>query len=437
MQFTGARAARSFATALLGFWCAAALVATHDGLFRAPAALADEAEDHAAELRELLKGGDEARVVAKVNALEKVTAKKVDEALLVVARANSMPGAAKSAMRVLGVHGDPSYVAWVKSRLPDKKMADEQRELMVAMLDSLPAARDALKPCLPSLSTFVDEYLKTRSDLTTRAIAAYGSVHDKAVIPALIGMLDRAENSNTGGGGGGRGSLTSPPPTMNAGGGGDDSRTHIEATKSAIIEALKSLTGADASNLQAWRMWWWKNEKTFRFPPKEPNWATITAYTDEISGLTLKRPAGTQPWAFEKCPFFGGRGRLKWQDEASLNACVDVIGYPRGDHAGAPEFAASVAETWRSADFSEFSEGYEPTVVARKIGGRAFSVLTARGVGNGSWSAWAECERRVYVATEGADAFLAIECAIRASVDEAVRNAFWANVEGSTFKPVK
>ena len=409
-------------------------VAVSSALAPVPSAFADDVDDRLAELRDLVRSGDEVRVMSKIAEFEKKKDKRIDDALMAVARASGMDKAAIAAMRVLATHRDPGFLGWAKSRLYDKKMAEDRSTFFCAILDALPRAGDGLKPHMKALSDCVAEYMKSRSDITTRAVAAYASVHDKVAIDGLIAMLEDSEGSAAGGGG--RGSLTTPPPTMNGGGGGNDSASNLQAAGDAIRTALKSLTGAEHGDSVRWKRWWWENQKTFKFAVAEgpePDWATLSEFTDDAYAFVLRKPAAGKLWLFEKCQFTGGRVRMKHNDPAGVPAQLEVMTYPKGANANAAAFAATLDEAWRKSEFSEFAADGEPVVKSRKLAGREFAVITAKGIGSGTWSAWGDCERRTYVTIVGGDTILAFEGAVRAECDPVLKAAFWSGIEGVTF----
>lgn len=405
----------------------------------APAASADEVDDEVAQLKDVVAGGDEPQIIARIKSLERRRDKRVDEALLGIVRTSKIDRVAAEAMRVLGARRDGDYLRWARSRLGDKKMVEEQNPRFCAMLDSLPPAGEALRPFLGELATCIDKYVKTRSEVTTRCIAAYAAVcSDKQVVPRLIRLLEDVEGAEGGGGGGGGGGGTRPEADIGrVSGGGSDPRANIQAAKDAIHQALKKITAADGGSVLDWKRWWFNNEKTFRPPTPEPDWANLEEYVDSWFGLTLKKPAVGKSWGWEKCPYTGGRARMRCTVTSELQACFDVITFPKDAHADAEAFAASALEQWKGAEFSEFSEGGQPELKKRRLGGREFAVLSAKGVGSSGWKDWNDCERRLYVTLAAPDTFLVIDAAARQVFNEAERTAFWASIEGMTFKPVK
>lgn len=425
------RAAVLIAAAAFGGATATCVVSPLNEVF------ADEVDDLVSDLKSLVAEGDDSKIAARVATFEKRKEKRIDDLLLVIARTSRLEASACAAMRVLGMHQDPGYLGWMKSKLYDKKMLEERPSQYCAMLDSLPPAGDALKPYLKDLSNCITEYMKTRPDVTTRAVTAYGAVHDKSVVLPLIAMLEKTE-TDAGGGGGGKGRQA---PQLDAsgmgGGGGSDFRGNLQSTGNRIIEVLKSLTGGEGGNSREWKNWWYTNEKSVRFPSPEPAWATISEFSDDWYGLVLKKPSVGALWGFEKCQFAGGRARLKCQDGTALNACVDVMTYPKGSIQSVQEFAQSVDEAWRRGEFAEFTEKGEPVVTKKRIGGREFAVVAARGTGAGSWKDWEGVERRVYVTMGDPNTVLALEAAVRESFDPAQKAAFWSALEGVAFKPVK
>jgi hypothetical protein len=402
-----------------------------------PAAFADDVDDAVANVQELARGGDEARLAAAITALEKRKDKRVDDALMALVRTSRLDAGVKAAMKVLALHKDPAYVTWARSKLADERMLEKRAGVYLAMLDSLPLASEALKPALPSLVRCVDDALKTRPDVSTRCIKAMGGCRDRDAVTTLIALLEKIEGSEGGGAGGGGGGGKPLPSPGRMSGGGADAGGNIQQAKDACAEALKALTGADGgATALSWKTWWFRNGKTFRFAAPEPDWATLVEFQDELTGVVVRKPEA-QGWVFERSQYAGGRARARPEGEGEVQACLDVMTYPKGAFTGSEAYVQFLDEEWRKREFAEFSEGGEPVVKTQRIGGREFVVITAKGVGAGAWKDWFTCERRVYVTSAGAEGFLALEASARETCPEAKRTALWAALESIAFKPVK
>ena len=412
---------------------------TTDAWMQIPDVFADDIDDQVTQLRELAAAGDDAGLVARIKGLERRRDKRVDDALMVVVRAPKVDAAAREAMRVLGLHGDPGYLGWAKSKLADKKMLEDRPDQYFGLLDSLAGAGGALKPYLRSVAECVSDNLTTKPDVARRAVTAYASAgSEKSVIDQLIDWLDKLESAAASGGGGRRGGLTSPPPESGKSGSGSAANT--QPVKDEVLKSLARLTGASADDSSAWRVWWAEHKASFKpAPPRaaEPDWALLEEFADDAFGFVLKKPVPPAVWGFERCEAPGGRVRLRFQDAAGQQARVDAVGFKKGRYATAGVFAQHVQEEWRKNDYSDFFGGGEPAVSTQQIGGREFTVIKARGVGAGAWKDWDGCERRLYVTALDADTFLSFEAVVRVGFAETQKAALWAAVEAVTFTNAK
>lgn len=412
------------------------------GAFVAPgpgtsALLADEIDDTVANLQVLAKAEDDTRLVQAVTATARTKEKRIDDALLAIVRTCRHDAGVKAAMKVLAAHKDPAFVTWARSKVNDERMLENRGSVYLAMLESLPAAAEAVKPAIPVLVNCADDRMKFRPDVATRAIKAIGGCPDKAAVEALILLLGKAEESEGGGGGGGGGSKPAPTPGR-VSGGGTDTRGNVQQAKDACIDALKALTGAQdgGSTALSWKFWWHQNGKTFRFPEPEPDWPNLAEFQDALTGVVVRKPE-PKGWVYEKSVYSGGRARVRPDVQGEMSACLDVMTYPKGAFADAAAYAQFLDEEWRKREFAEFAEGGEPAVAKRKIGGREFVVIAAKGLAAGQLKEWYSCERRVYVTLGAPDTFLALEGIVRETCPEAQRSALWAAMEGVTFKPPK
>lgn len=399
------------------------------------ALFAEEMDDRAAEIRDLVKAGDDTALVARIRGLDRTIDKRIDDSLMVVVRASGVDAATREAMRVLGLHGDTAYLAWAKSRLGDKKMSEDRPVEYMAMLDSLPAAGVALKPHLRAIAGEVSDTLTKEPDVARRLVAAYAAAGaEKPVIDSLVEWLQKLDRAATSGGGGQRGGLNSGPPEAGRGTSGGAKST--QAVKDEILARLADLTGTTESDADGWTLWWSAHRASFKpAPPKkpEPLWETLAEFADDTFGFVLRKPVPDKNWVFAKCDAEGGRVRLEFRDASGLMARVDVVASRREKSAAAASVAQRAGEAWKKSDFSDFFGGGEPAVAAEKIGGRDFSVVTARGIGAGDWSAWDGCERRLYVTLGDADTVLTFDTVARAGFAAAQKEALWACIRAVEF----
>lgn len=402
---------------------------------------ADAVDEQVAEFRRIVDSGDETQVISQIKAFARRRDKKIDAALVSFVRTLKMDIACREGMRVLALHGDAGYLGWVRSKLGDRRMLEEHAELYYAMLDSLPAAGNALKPHLGAIAECVSDSLTTKPDIMKRAVAAYASAgSEKFVIDQLIDWLDKTESGGTSGGGA-RGGVVIPPPGGSGGGGGGAGAGNAQMAKEQILAALRKLTESDHADAGGWKSWWSANKSSFKpqpARPPEPDWPLVREFTDDIFGFVLRKPNADKGWCFERCDAEGGRARLKFQPGPDVLARVDVVARRKPGCTSATAYAQHLDTQWRKSDFSEFFPGREPASRAVKIGGRDFVVVEAKGVAAGSWKDWDACERRTYLTQEGgADTYLCFEAVVRVGLPEAQRTALWSGIEATAFESAK
>lgn len=418
--------------AVLALLALAALGGTSAAYVALPAA-AVQAEDMAAAiaaLKEVVKAGDENKIIAKITELESKNDPALTEEFADIGRTAKSDRVAKSAMKAAAKNKSESLFKWLKSKTDDKDMAKDHPERYLGVLDSLafymPTNPD--KVALENLADVVKKYLASNPEISKRAITAYGSAREKPVVEQLIKWV--VETDNTRGGGSGSGKSASAQTRENYG-----------IAKSAALKALVALTGEEIEDPAAWEKWWKENGKTFTFPDAnaaEPDFATLTAYTDGAYGYTIKKPAD-KFWTFQKCEVAGGRVTLVYKDDKSVlwARCNAITLKTWGEASNAAQFMAWFDKSFRNDDFEQFAKGGEPKIEEKKIGGREFSVITARGLGKGSWKAWESCERRIYVTMVSTNRFLYFECAARAGAEDVNKQQFWAAMDGIAFKAAK
>lgn len=401
------------AAAVLGLAATSAVVP-------APAVLADDVDDAIVQLKELVKANDEGKAIAKITELETKMDGRVTDALADVAKAAKSDRVSKAAMKVAAQRKDPELSKWLKTKLDDKKMAEDHPERYLAVLDSVGFYGD--KSTMKPLEDVVKKYLPTNSNYSKAAIRAYGSIREKVAVEQLVKWLRQTENTRAGGQG----------ASMSA-----QTRDNYEAAKGAVLKALESLTLQDMGDAATWEKWWKENEKTYEFPDAnqaEVDYATLTEYTDRAYGFTVKKPPEGKFWAFAKSEAQGGRVMLHYRDDqgvlwARMNA---VVCKPWADVTTPETFAAYYDKLWQEKEFSDFSK--KPEIVAKKIGGRDFQAITARGLGADSWKNWESCERRVYITRVNPTLMLYFECVIRNGADDPLKASFWSTIEAMTFK---
>ncbi|MCG3134850.1 MAG: hypothetical protein HMLKMBBP_02254 [Planctomycetes bacterium] len=412
-------ASRTCLILALGLFAAPAAVAP----FAPAAAFADEIDDGLKTLAEKAKAGDENAAVAAIVAFDGKEDARITAALTDLAKSAKSEAVAIAAMKSAAKRKSADLAKWLKTKLEDKKMAEDHPNRYQAVLDSLAHCAD--KSHLAPLEDVVKKYFPTNPAYAGRAITAYGTVREKAVVDKLLEWLVLSENT--------RDNKMAAATKENYG-----------INKGMILKALTALTMQDIADSGTWREWWEKEKKTFTFPDpnvKEVDPAGLSEFTDHAYGWTMKKPEHAD-WKFEKFSEYGGRVMLHNTDEKNM-LWARVRVYARkaqADTGGTIEtFIKWFEKGWREghnkeegAEFEEFSR--QPAVEKKMIGGRELHVLSARGKGGGSWKWWSSCERRVYVFMPNKSLFVYWECVVNNAAEDPVKAALWQAVEGVTFK---
>lgn len=393
-----------------------------------PRALAADAIDEAlAKLDELLKAGDEGKILAFMIELEGKLDARVTAKLAEVARTHKSDRIAIHAMGQAASRKSPDLLKWLKSKVDDDKMLEKHPDRYKAVLRSL--ARYGDKGTLKGLEDVIKKYLGSNGEIASLALTAYGSVREKPVVDELIKWLTQTENTS----GGQSGRALS-----------DATREAYGISKQAILKALEDLTLQSIGDAKTWTEWWEANRKGFVFPdPNAPevDVTKLTEFTDPAYGWTMKKPEGAF-WKFEKQTEDGHRIEANFRDDKNVHwARVRAFVWKAYAEAPTPEakvkqavkfWTESTAE--RKAEFNGFSEGHAPKIETRKIGGKEFWVVTARGIGDGGWKGWEGCERRIYVHQLNTSLLLYIDVVVRSGAEEDVKKAVFGAAEGVTFK---
>lgn len=179
---------------------------------------------------------------------------------------------------------------------------------------------------------------------------------------------------------------------------------------------------------KSWQEFWEKRRKTFEFPDPnaaEVDPATLEEWSDVAYGYTVKKPEGGA-WAFKKTEFDAIRMRLEKLDEDEL-VMVRADFQIHNLSSQSPKTIKELAE-WYVKDFKEarFSDlrGQEPTLEERKIGGRDFWVVTAKGDSGGSYKGWGTAEMRAYL-TQVGHIVVRFEGTARLGAEPEDREALW------------
>lgn len=402
--------------------------ATAPGGFAVPAAHADAIDDSLKMLDDDMKSGDENKVTAKVTELTAAATldPRVAKAVLDVAKSNKLENSSIAAIKALGAKKDPELYKYIKSKVKDDKLAESHKTKYVAIIDALGNYGGDPKTALLDKGThgyladdIVKKFVMIDEALLKAAVRSYASIRDKGVIEKLIEWTAAGDN----------------PPRDNKV--SAETKAKYATLSAACRQALQNLTQLDIPTGAAWKEFWDKNAKTFVIPdpnaaPVDP--ATLEAYTDPAYGYTIKRPP--QPnWTFaEYKDTAGGRIILQnidpqgiWMARVRIRVLQKWAGVE--DTAG---YVNYFAEEWKKNDFSQISKG--PAIEVKKIGGRDFHVVTARGIGGGSWANWGSCERRIYVFAPVKGTFVEFEAIAGSVAEDPLKAAAWEAIEKMTFR---
>lgn len=410
-----------------GLFAMSVLPATAPRGFAVPAAQADAIDDSVKMLEDELKSGDENKVTAKVTELTAAATldPRVAKAVLEVAKTNKLENASIAAIKALGAKKDPELYKYLKSKVKDDKLLESHKTKYITIIDALGNYGGDPKTALLDKGThgyladdIVKKFVMVDEALLKAAVRSYASIRDKAVIAMLIEWTATGDN---------------PPRDSKV---SAETKAKYATLSAACRQALQNLTQLDIPTGAAWKEYWDKNAKTFVIPdpnaaPVDP--ATLESYTDPAYGYTIKKPAQPQ-WTFAEYKEGGGRITLQNIDPQGIwmaRVRIRVLQKWAGVEDTAA-YANYFAEEWKKNDFSQISKG--PTVEAKKIGGRDFHVVIARGIGGGSWANWGSCERRIYVYSPVKGTFVEFEAIAGSVAEDPVKAAGWDAIEKMTFK---
>ena len=238
-------------------WVAGVLVAALVGLLAltagpAPSARADEVDDKIKAMNDFEKAGDAKKAVAMMIQLDtSLHDARVQEAFY-RQRTSEVLEVAALAMKKLAGRRHAKLLAWLKSKIDDKKLQkdnDGKSQRYVDVLTAVGMYGD--KSTAEPLADVVKKYLTGNPEYTVAAIKAYGSIKEKATIEQLLEWLGQA----TAGG-------------QSQGGKNESAETKEKKGKArdAILEVLREITGQDIGDADTWNKWGEEHEKTFTFP---------------------------------------------------------------------------------------------------------------------------------------------------------------------------
>jgi hypothetical protein len=216
---------------------------------------ADVVDDAIAKIRADVKAGNAAKVVVAIKDLAEYEDPRIRALLhdLTVATDSSI---ACAAYAQVGGHKDKSFLAIMRSRAEDKKLAQDRADVYAALLDAFVALGDDGKATHDLMEGLVQKYLPTNAEFSTRAIRAYGALRDKTTIDKLIGWLMQAETP---------GAAVGQPSGM--GQVSKETAAMFDKARPVIVECLTSLTGVALVSASDWRKWWKDKKENFKCPP--------------------------------------------------------------------------------------------------------------------------------------------------------------------------
>jgi hypothetical protein len=355
----------------------------------APPVRADAIDDQIKQMKDFEKAGDEGKCIAKMQELKDSGDPKVVGALKDLAKSKSDKIACGAMKIVAVVRKDAEFLKTLVGKIDDKDLRDRKDgrpAVYMCVLECIAAYKS--KTALAPLEKVVDKFLSTDADYSTRGIAAYGTVPELGVVDQLLKWLKTSDSRG-----------------QSQGGKNESAETRENKQKAAakIVETLNALTGQDLGDAATWEKWWESNRKTFKFP--DPNkkevdvdWATLKEYTDPSYNYTVKCPQGGG-WHFQPKDEYC-RARISKKDEQGVEwARIDWRIH--NTKTMTPTDIKALADWYMTKglidDISEFAEGASPKLDDKKIAGREWLLVTAKGMGQGNRAGWGSMERRLYM----------------------------------------
>lgn len=355
----------------------------------APPARADAIDDQIKQMKDFEKAGDEGKCIAKMQELKDSGDPKVVAALKSLAGSKS-DKIACAAMKMVAVsRKDPEFLKTLVGKIDDKDLRDRKDgrpAVYMCVLECVGAYKS--KTALTPLEKVVDKFLTTDAEYSTRGIAAYGSVQETAVVEQLLKWLKTTDAHGQGQGGKNESA---------------ESRENKQKANAEIIQTLNKLTGQDLGDAATWEKWWDTNKKGFKFPDAskpepEVDWASLKEYTDPGYGYTVKCPQGGG-WHFQPKDQYC-RARINKVDEEKME-WGRVDWQIHNTTTMTPNSYKGLADWYVTKglpdEIGEFTPSGEPKLEEKKMAGRDWLVVTAKGMAKGSRAAWGSMERRIYM----------------------------------------
>jgi hypothetical protein len=355
----------------------------------APPAAADAIADQIKAMKDFEKAGDAGKCIAKMEELKDSSDPAVTAAFKSLAGSKNDEVACAAMKKVAMTKKDPEFLKTLVGKIDDKDLRDRKDgrpKVYMCVLECVGAYKS--KTALAQLEKVVDKFLSTDGDYATRAIAAYGSVPELAVVDQLLKWLKSADAHGQSQGGKNESA---------------EARDNKAKASTKIIETLNALTGQDLGDAATWEKWWENNRKTFKFPDpnkKEPevDWAALKEYADPSYNYTVKRPDGGG-WHFQpKDQYCRARINLVGEDKVEMGRVDWRI---HNTTSMTPKDIKGLADWFITKglidEISEFTATGQPKLEDHKMAGREWLLVTAKGMGQGNRAGWGSMERRVYM----------------------------------------
>ena len=354
-----------------------------------PPAAADAIDDQITAMKNFEKAGDDGKCIAKMQELKDSGDPKVTAALKSLVGSKSDKVACAAMKMVAVAKRDPEFLKTLVQKIDNKDLYDKKDgrpELYKCVLESVGAYKS--KTALAPLEKIVDKFLTTDSEYSTRAIAAYGSVAEVAVVEQMLKWIKTTDAHGQSQGGKNE---------------SQEVRENKQKAGAALVAALNSLTGQDLGDGATWEKWWEGNKKTFKFPDPnkkeaEVDWAALKEYTDPSYNYTVKCPQGGG-WHFQPKDQYC-RARINKLDEEKVE-WGRVDWQIHNTTTMTPTSLKGLADWYVTKglvdEISEFTPTGQPKLEEKKMAGRDWLVVTAKGMGQGNRSGWGSMERRIYM----------------------------------------
>lgn len=357
----------------------------------APPAAADAIDDQITAMKGFEKSGDDGKCIAKMQELKDSGDPKVTAALKSLVGSKSDKVACAAMKMVAVTKKDADFLKTLVQKVENKDLYDKKDgrpELYKCVLESVGAYKS--KTALAPLEKIVDKFLTVDSDYATRAIAAYGTVPDVAVVEQLLKWLKTADAHGQSQGGKNESA---------------EARENKQKASTALLAALNSLTGQDLGDAATWEKWWDGNKKGFKFPDpnKKEEAATVDPkqkdYTDAAYNYTVKRPDAAG-WYFQPKDEWCRIRIINKDDKDYEWGRVEWTIY--NTTTNTPKDLKGLADWWLTkgypeTEFSDFSDTGKPKLEEKKFAGRDWLVVSARGTGTKNRQSWGPMERRMYL----------------------------------------